>query len=160
MQITRRFEFDAAHRVLGHGGKCRHLHGHRYAAEVTLAPVAGEGLDALGMVIDFGEIKQVIGEWIDKHLDHNILLHSADPLMKLWEGIATHGIQATGESIFDGKDPFMVVIDSQSVNPTAENLAILLHRLVSGFCRRHWPSLRCAHVRLYETPSCWADYAG
>ena len=34
---TRRIEFDAAHRVMEHESKCRHLHGHRYAIEATFA---------------------------------------------------------------------------------------------------------------------------
>ena len=37
---TRRIEFDAAHRVMGHEGKCKHLHGHRYALEARVATPA------------------------------------------------------------------------------------------------------------------------
>ena len=35
MRITRRLEFDAGHRIPDHASQCRHLHGHRYAIEVT-----------------------------------------------------------------------------------------------------------------------------
>ena len=37
MLITRRLEFDAGHRIPDHKSQCRHLHGHRYAIEVTLS---------------------------------------------------------------------------------------------------------------------------
>ena len=37
MRITRRLEFDAGHRIPDHASQCRHLHGHRYALEVTLS---------------------------------------------------------------------------------------------------------------------------
>ncbi|MHB8760606.1 MAG: 6-pyruvoyl trahydropterin synthase family protein, partial [Thiobacillus sp.] len=37
MLITRRLEFDAGHRIPNHGSQCRHLHGHRYALEITLS---------------------------------------------------------------------------------------------------------------------------
>ena len=37
MQITRRLEFDAGHRIPNHNSQCRHLHGHRYAIEITLS---------------------------------------------------------------------------------------------------------------------------
>ena len=36
ISITRRLEFDSGHRIPNHDGQCRHLHGHRYAIEVTL----------------------------------------------------------------------------------------------------------------------------
>ena len=52
--ITKKLEFDYGHRVLGHEGKCRHLHGHRGVAEVT---VYAPSLDNLGRVVDFGAIK-------------------------------------------------------------------------------------------------------
>ena len=37
MRITRRLEFDAGHRNPDHRSQCRHLHGHRYAMEITLS---------------------------------------------------------------------------------------------------------------------------
>src|SRR5271169_6402363 len=37
MQITRRLEFDAGHRIPHHASLCKHLHGHRYAMEITLS---------------------------------------------------------------------------------------------------------------------------
>ena len=45
MQITRRLEFDAGHRIPDHRSQCRHLHGHRYAIEITLS---GTILEAAG----------------------------------------------------------------------------------------------------------------
>ena len=57
IEITRRLEFDAGHRVLGHEGKCKNLHGHRYSAEIT---VTAPDLDGLGRVIDFGVIKEKV----------------------------------------------------------------------------------------------------
>ena len=36
MLITRRLEFDSGHRIPDHQSQCRHLHGHRYAIEITL----------------------------------------------------------------------------------------------------------------------------
>ena len=55
MRITRRLEFDAGHRIPNHQSQCRHLHGHRYALEITLG---GGVIDAAGrpddgMVMDF-----------------------------------------------------------------------------------------------------------
>ena len=46
--ITRRLEFDAGHRIPHHDGQCRHLHGHRYAIELT---VSGDVLETAGETV-------------------------------------------------------------------------------------------------------------
>jgi 6-pyruvoyl-tetrahydropterin synthase len=55
MLITRRLEFDAGHRIPDHKSQCRHLHGHRYAIEITLSGeiINKAGDAANGMVMDF-----------------------------------------------------------------------------------------------------------
>ena len=52
---TRRLEFDSAHRVMNHEGKCKMLHGHRYVLEASFS---AKKLDELGRVIDFGVIRE------------------------------------------------------------------------------------------------------
>jgi len=66
MQITRRFEFDAGHRIPNHESRCRHLHGHRYALEVTLIgePVPEAGRSDEGMVLDFSALKALVHETV------------------------------------------------------------------------------------------------
>lgn len=140
---TRRLEFDAGHRVLGHGGKCKHLHGHRYRAEIT---VQAKELDDLGMVVDFGDIKAKVGQWIDTYWDHGMILHPDDPLFELdWR--ARERIAGKTYELTNGHEP---------ANPTAENMAehlfVLSRDLLEGF--------DIVRVRLYETPNCWADYTG
>jgi len=49
LTITRRLEFDAGHRIPHHAGKCCHLHGHRYAIELT---VSGPVHASICMAID------------------------------------------------------------------------------------------------------------
>lgn len=69
--ITRRFEFEAAHRLtkVPAEHKCRRMHGHNYVVTVELRSV---DLDAAGMVVDFGALK-ALEVYIDSHLDHRIL---------------------------------------------------------------------------------------
>jgi 6-pyruvoyl-tetrahydropterin synthase len=53
MQITRRLEFDAGHRIPNHTSQCKYLHGHRWRAEITLSmDITREGAEQ-GMVMDF-----------------------------------------------------------------------------------------------------------
>ena len=130
---TRRLEFDAAHRITTHGGKCAHLHGHRYRVDITCAGP----LNDQGMVIDFGEVKTKLGRWIDTAWDHGAILNVTDDALvelcmsRRWKHYAIPG------------------------EPTAEVLAKYLHRratvlLVNGPITVVW-------VRVYETPNCWAD---
>ncbi len=77
-RVTREIEFCYGHRLLNYDGKCRHLHGHNGRAVITLQ---GSGLDRCGMLVDFGEIKQKVQQWIDENLDHNLLLCRDDPLL-------------------------------------------------------------------------------
>ncbi len=61
MLITRRLEFDAGHRIPDHKSQCRHLHGHRYAIEITLSGdiINKAGDAANGMVMDFSQVKDL-----------------------------------------------------------------------------------------------------
>jgi 6-pyruvoyltetrahydropterin/6-carboxytetrahydropterin synthase len=161
--ITRKFEFDAGHRVLGHKGKCRHLHGHRYVAEVT---VDAPSLNDLDMVIDFSIVKSLIGDWINDVWDHNILLNENDPLAIISRDMDTRigevqnkNIQSYNKQaleIFGGKPPYLM-----AGNPTAEAIATELFAK-AGFLLREagFPQLRVTNVRVYETPNCWADFDG
>ena len=133
---TRRIEFDAAHRVSGHEGKCRNLHGHRYAVEATFAATS---LDMVGRVVDFGVIKDKLGGWIDENWDHTTILYAED------QSLGTSIESYTGQKIF-----------YLTENPTAENMA---HYLLHTICPQlfgHLP-LTCQRLRLYETPNCYAE---
>ena len=135
-QITRRIEFDAAHRVMGHEGKCKHLHGHRYALEATFAARA---LDDIGRVVDFAVIKELLGAWVDENWDHTAILFDKDkPLGKAISAI-------TKQKIF-----------YLPTNPTAENMA---EYLLQHICPKLFGKLpiECVRVRLYETPNCYAE---
>jgi 6-pyruvoyltetrahydropterin/6-carboxytetrahydropterin synthase len=129
-RVCREINFCYGHRLLGHQGKCRHLHGHGGRALITLE---GSELDDRGMVLDFSEIKDTVSRWIDEHLDHRMLLHCDDPLVP--------PLQSAGEPLF-----------LMDVNPTAENIARLIHEYAAE------QGLPVVEVRLWETPKCFAAY--
>lgn len=158
--ITCRVEFDYAHRVLGHEGKCRHLHGHHGVAEITMA--AGL-LDNSSMVYDFGDVKKTVKDWIDANWDHNILLHPDDPLAILYRNMGdnrisladyeTDKVMGSIDPIFDGKAPYLMAPGCQ---PTAERMAETLYWVCTGLFPIHRAAV--TRVRVYETPAAWADY--
>ena len=141
-KITRRFEFEAAHRLLGHEGRCRFLHGHSYVAEISLM---SRSLSSLNMVLDFRLIKEGVGEWIDRNWDHNILLTRQDPL---WDFMP---------DVNDGRLPFSF---GESL-PTAEMMARVLFEfaeLIEPI--KAWGRVTIEKVRVQETSNCWAEYDG
>ena len=143
MFVTRRLEFDAGHRIPDHGSQCRHLHGHRYALEVTLAGdiVREEGNPANGMVMDFSEIKNLARHHLVDLWDHAFLVYEHDePLVEFLASLPEHKT---------------VILDCV---PTAENLAEKAFRGLDAVYRDTYGNhLRLNRVRLYETPNCWAD---
>lgn len=67
--VTKHFEFESAHCLENHPGKCKHVHGHSYKLEVE---VSGEKNDQ-GMIIDFGDLKSIVNIEIIEELDHKML---------------------------------------------------------------------------------------
>ena len=65
-RITRVIQFSYGHRLLGHSGKCRHLHGHNGLLEVDLE---ADSLDESGMVTDFAQVRDIVKGWVDTPLD-------------------------------------------------------------------------------------------
>jgi len=61
--------FAAAHQLKMVAAKCENLHGHNWKVEVY---VTGKDLNAAGVLIDFGELKQHLSE-ITESLDHKFL---------------------------------------------------------------------------------------
>ena len=67
--IFKDYRFAAGHFIPGHTGGCENLHGHNYRVRVH---VAAESLDALGMVIDFADLKKIV-EAVLGPFDHRVI---------------------------------------------------------------------------------------
>ena len=67
--VFKDFTFSAAHAIRGHTRGCENLHGHNYRVRVH---VVAERLDALGMVIDFADLKTVVLEVLGP-FDHRVI---------------------------------------------------------------------------------------
>lgn len=137
--VTRKLEFDSGHRLVGHETKCRNLHGHRYIAEIS---VGAEALDNVGRVLDFGEIKRIVGGWIDSAWDHGMILNSKD--------VETIALCRSLDS--------KVYILGGGVEPSVENMITELAEIAQRLLDDEETGIIVTHVRLYETPNCWADW--
>lgn len=136
VQLTSEFVFDAAHRILGHRGKCGYLHGHSYRLEVT---VTATQLDELGMVMDFDDLRALVQKAVLDRWDHCTLLWTEDPLVS-----AIQRVQAEA--------PEKVV--RLTGNPTAETLT----REAWEAIRRSLPQgIHLERVVIRETPTCSSE---
>ena len=128
--VTKELYFCYGHRLMNHGGKCRHLHGHSVKASITIeAPQLNDD----GMVCDFAEIRDAAETYINQELDHNLLLHQDDPLIP--------ALKAGGERF-----------RALSEHPTAEVLAKEIYEAVKK------SGLNIREVTLWETASSYATY--
>ncbi|AZV42402.1 6-carboxytetrahydropterin synthase QueD [Peribacillus asahii] len=74
--VSKEFTFDAAHHLHCYEGKCKNLHGHTYRVVFGLSGFT----DARGLMMDFGDIKQIWKDKIEIYLDHRYLNETL-PLM-------------------------------------------------------------------------------
>lgn len=145
-RINKQFEFQAAHVLSKHPGKCRYPHGHTYKIEVT---VTSQKLDENEMVCDFHAISAVVKEYLTQ-LDHSMMLNSED--------------RASCEANKD--NPRSIIFDRQ--DPTSEILAKKIFdyiekigqgKIVSeGTKFTINPSASVEKVRVWETSTAWAEY--
>lgn len=140
MLITRRLEFDSGHRIPNHRSQCRHLHGHRYAIEITISGkiIETEGASDQGMVMDYSDVKDIAKRELVDLWDHAFLAYKNDrELLDFLGSIPGHKT---------------VVLDKP---PTAENLALAAFSILdAAYASR---GLNLERVRLFETPNNWAD---
>jgi 6-pyruvoyltetrahydropterin/6-carboxytetrahydropterin synthase len=128
--VTKRLDFCYGHRLLNYDGVCKHPHGHNAVAEIEIRTAS---LDDRHMVCDFSDIKRVVKGWIDREIDHKMILRHDDPLLE--------PLRALGEPVF--------VVEE---NPTVEHIAYLIFDQTR---REGFPVVR---VTVWETPTSFASY--
>lgn len=144
MEITKRMEFDAAHRIPYHDSKCRNLHGHRYAVEVTVEGLVEDDKagSVAGMILDFGTLAAAMAVIIDQW-DHTLLLWKKDPAVDALLTVA-------GKYGWD-----IVVLDFV---PTAERMAEHFAAVVNLELQIAIQSAYVSRVIVWETPTCKAEW--
>ncbi len=171
-EIRRRIEIDAGHRIMTHGSKCRHLHGHRYVIEAICRAVSGELIgqgEQTDMVLDFGFLKQAMIEHIDAPCDHGLIVSIQDRellAMLAPDGIAPDGwisairddveaagFAATNNCRLGTKLYVMLAL------PTAEALAEhWFNRLGPDVLQLSDGRATLEAICVHETPNCFAEY--
>lgn len=137
---VRRLQFCAGHRVFQHESKCRNMHGHNYVLYIHARPKPTLGLDSVGRVIDFSELKAKVGNWIDLWWDHGFIYFEQDAEMSTF-----------AEKYFNHKTYAM------PYNPTAENMA---KYLCEDICPELFKGsdIDVYKIVLWETENCFVEY--
>ena len=134
-KVTVEVSFDAAHRLLDYSGKCFRNHGHSYTALVELI---SSKLYGSGFVVDFGDVKKLIKNFVDTHWDHSTLLNAADLLVPL--------LSEQGCSVY--------VMEG---DPTAERMAEVLYKYIQDNLTFEG-DVRLKSVTIKETPITASTY--
>lgn len=134
---TRYHDISCGHRVVGHEGKCAHLHGHNYRVWFTVEGV--QGVDSLGRVLDFSVMKSKLCYWLEDQWDHCMLIWIEDPMRTTLAPLDPQGVWLS---------PF---------NPTAEAMARYLVEVV-GPQQLAGTRTRLVRVQIDETRKCSATY--
>lgn len=144
MLVTKQIEIDMGHRVPNHKSKCRSPHGHRYKIEVGVDGklISDKEASDYAMVIDFGDLKEIMTELIDKTYDHSYTLWENDEDKALWMRW-----QEKGYKVNLTQEP-----------PTAEFLALLWYSILDYALKEK--KIQIKYVTVWETPTSTATYAG
>ena len=140
LRLTKRFTFEMAHALPSYSGKCHNIHGHSYKLFVTVEgePSLAEG-SPNGMVIDFGQIKEIVQQHIIDHFDHALVL----PKQNAKGNLSEHEL--------GGFSAHIIWVD---FTPTTENLLLhFAHLLENAFPT----GTRLYSIKLYETETSCAE---
>lgn len=140
IRITKEFTFETSHMLKDYDGLCRNIHGHSYKLLVTLSgqPLKDTASPKKGMVIDFGDLKDIITKEIIDKFDHSLLVNEDIPAEQK-EKITT----VTERVIF------------LKYQPTCENMVSdfvvkIIDKLPEG--------VSLQRLRLYETHTSYAEW--
>ena len=142
IEITREFAFDMAHMLEKYGGKCLNLHGHTYKLFVTVYSIVYGDTD--DMIVDFSELNEFVNKLIVDKFDH------CYAYKKNSSDIVELGIAKLLEE--NGRKTMPLPF-----RPTVEKLTEYIFKSLNFSCVMEDKRFKVKKVRLYETPTSYAE---
>jgi 6-pyruvoyltetrahydropterin/6-carboxytetrahydropterin synthase len=141
IRITKQFSFETAHALHGYDGKCKNIHGHSYKLFVTVlgTPILDPLDPKYGMVMDFGDLKNIVKEEIVDVFDHATIFNKNTPHLDLGEQLIQLGHH-------------ILLLDYQ---PTTEMMVIDFAQKIS---KRLSENIQLHSLKLRETESSFAEW--
>ncbi|MGI4748500.1 MAG: 6-pyruvoyl trahydropterin synthase family protein [Janthinobacterium lividum] len=145
LQFTRRFSMG--HRLIaGAAERCSLPHGHNEFVTVMLQAVQPASLDGRSnMMVPFEQAKTRWHRFVDERLDHALQLSDTDPLLAWFR--ANEPARAERIVVTPG-------------DPTTELMACLLMAKLGAILQADGNLLRCAGIRIEETPTNTVTFTG
>ena len=102
ISVTKCFEFEAAHCLPDHKGKCKHVHGHSYRLEVEIS-LEDKKFNALesGILVDFSDLEKLVKVYVVDRLDHTMLNDFFGTMIPSAENMVMW-IKTTIQSVLEG----------------------------------------------------------
>jgi 6-pyruvoyltetrahydropterin/6-carboxytetrahydropterin synthase len=146
-RICKTFEIESGHMLMKHPDKCKFPHGHSRKVEFI---VEADDLDRNDMVCDFKVFKEAMEDFLNQY-DHAMCMNTDDP--KYADFKSSYGDRVIG---FTKTDPTTEVI----AKTICEHFKVRLQEYAAQPKPRYplRPSLRVVSVRVWETPSSWAEF--
>lgn len=141
IRLTKEFNFEMAHYLTDYDGLCSNIHGHSYKLFVTLIgePIADINSPKLGMVMDFGQLKEIVHRRIISKLDHAFLVHDTEKSRELKPLLLKH----------------FNTVEFVDYQPTCENLLVKFAAVI----QEELPvNIQLHHLRLNETETSYAEW--
>ncbi|MGX5435215.1 6-carboxytetrahydropterin synthase QueD [Bacillus toyonensis] len=123
VMVSKEFTFDAAHHLHCYEGKCKNLHGHTYKVVFGISGYVND----IGLVIDFGDIKEIWKNEIEIYLDHRYLNET------------------------------LPVMNTTAENMVVWIYEKMAEALIKGNQAEEYKGARVEFVRLFETPTSYAE---
>lgn len=146
--VTKEFTFDCAHMLTGHTGLCKNLHGHTYKLQVEAQcrPVPVEQFHHDGMVVDFSDLKKIVNKMIISKLDHAFVydIKGGDTELVIADLLHSNNMRIYG----------------MLGRPTAEHMTRHFFIIMNDELAQTHASYRITKIRLWETPTSFAEYTG
>ncbi len=141
VRLTKEFSFEMAHSLSGYDGACREIHGHSYKLFVTVQgkPNDDPSDPKYGMVMDFGELKRIVGGLIVDRYDHALVIRRTTE---------------NGDAI-DALRSLYHKIEICDYQPTCENM---VSRFAEEIRRELPPGIELFSIKLHETATSFAEW--
>ena len=139
IRVTKKFTFEMAHALWNYDGSCRNIHGHSYKLYVTVSgvPINDDDDPKNGMVLDFGDIKNLVRHTIINEFDHALM------------------ISENVDIDFFKRSKIVTKLKVMKFQPTCENLLIYIAEIL----REELPEqVKLFSLKLRETNSSYAEW--
>ncbi len=140
IRLTKTFDIEMAHALKDYDGKCRFIHGHTFGLEVTVIgnPLEDNKHPKDGMVMDFGDLKKIVNQYIIDVYDHAFVLNRKSDFV----------IPQGSEQMFEN----IIYLDFQ---PTSERMSAYFADLI----QTHLPNnIKLVRLMLRETRTSYAEW--